>query len=176
MNRKEFLARNAKDAPATKVREDDRFAIHSNADYIRALEAIDEYVYGDVFEEYTEEDFVAFDRNFDWMVGRLTGDLDEDGLSEVDRTVAWMRENGWRWLDEIVTPRMFMDTVRSLYETCVSSGKPRYSASTGGIDVSTDLYRHSIEMVFGTVLESWSSDDGDERGGEELYFLSDKNS
>jgi len=110
----------------------------------------------DIADELTVEDYIAWDRNFDLLMDRISEDDPEDPFfCEINQSLEMMSAVGWEWAT-VGTPskEQFMDQIRYLYQNCLVEGKARTRISTGGITVEIDIIDHQVSVSFGNIDES----------------------
>lgn len=130
--------------------------IRSRVEYTLAMEGIEDFI-GNNKIDYTEEDYEKFDEHFEEIIDFITTDHNP-GESDVDKSIEMMEAIGWCWAGGIgngKTPTfdLFLEEIKKLYETCLNHQCARCILSTGGIEVSIDIYKHQVKVTFGNINE-----------------------
>ena len=128
--------------------------VGSKTEYLLAMSGIESFVENNKID-YTEEDYEKFDTNFEEIITFITDN--NVGESDVDKCIEMMKAIDWKWVGiaNNETPRfdVFLNEIRNLYEECLSKQAVRYHISTGGIEVSIDIYKHQVKVTFGKINE-----------------------
>lgn len=129
--------------------------IKSKAEYILTMGGIEDFIENNKVD-YTEEDYEKFDEHFEEIIDFITTDYDI-GESDVNKSIEMMGAIGWCWasIGNGKTPTFdtFLEEIKKLYETCLGHQCARWHASTGGIEVSIDIYKHQVKITFGNINE-----------------------
>lgn len=128
--------------------------IRSRAEYVLTMEGIEDFIENNKID-YTEEDYEKFDEHFEEVIDFITDDsIDE---SDVNKSIEMMKAIDWCWGGiadgKTSTFDMFLEEIKRLYETCLNHQCARWHASTGGIEVSIDIYKHQVKVTFGNINE-----------------------
>jgi hypothetical protein len=151
MTRKEYLEQKNKAAetPAISTEVDTNIdGLGKYLDTRRSLENFETHM--NIADELTSEDYLKFDMNFDTAIESLKYE-DDCMKSAIERSIAMMDADGWKWCNHNPTAEEFENKIRSLYEEAVSSGYAVRSVETGGIAVKTDIYDHTVNISFGPI-------------------------
>lgn len=127
--------------------------IRSRVEYTLAMEGIEDFIENNKID-YTEEDYEKFDEHFEEIIDFITDN--NIGKSDVHKAIEMMEAIGWKWaMANGSTPAfdIFLEEIKELYETCLSHQCARWHASTGGIEVSIDIYKHQVKVTFGNINE-----------------------
>lgn len=159
MTREEYLKfrENPGDEPVMKQHEYPVFV--SLDEYLAARRRCEQYEQDVKIHEFlTAEDYRSFDRNFERALDDLLYREDGPGFDndEIDRTVKMMKAVKWTWVkmnckSDVPTRDEVLDTIKYCYEQCLETGCARWSCSTGGVSVETDIMDHMVVIKFCTM-------------------------
>lgn len=126
--------------------------IRSRAEYILTMDDIEDFIENKI--DYTEKDYEMFDEHFEEIIDFITDN--SIGKSDVHKSIEMMKSIGWKWAIEnnsVPTFDIFLEEIKKLYEECLSHQCARWHVSTGGIEVSIDIYKHQVKVIFGNINE-----------------------
>lgn len=143
--------------------------INNLLEYLIIRKQCEEFEDRDITEFLTEEDYKAFDANFNKCLENLQykDSNDEDDKNDIEKTHEMMKLTNWKWAHSgengeaaVPSEKQIIECIRYCYERSLESGRARGGCSTGGVNVETDILGHSVHISF-EQFEA-SSYDGDE--------------
>jgi len=165
MTRQEYL--NQK--PDEPVYADGR--ISSLEEYIDTRKQCELFEQQNITPYLTEEDYKAFDHNFDRCLESLQfRDMADDlkpEQNEIEKVQDMMELTGWKWAhsgenNEAAVPsnEQIVECIMYCYEKCFDTGHARGACATGGVAVEIDIVDHTVSVRF-EHFEATSYDDED---------------
>lgn len=163
MTRQEYL--NQKIEEVTPVSG----AINNLHEYLKIRKQCEEFEDRVITAFLTEDDYKAFDVNFNKCLESLQykDPDDEDDKSDIEEVQEMMELTGWTWAytgenGEAAVPsvKQIIECIRRCYEQSLESGHARGGCGTGGVNVETDILGHAVRITFEHF--EISQDDGDE--------------
>lgn len=159
MNREEYL-KSKNQPPAIKHeatnpvdnRESILVPIESLKDYLKIRQHVEDFDQHVKIDEFlTAEDFEAFDENFEKVMDSLQFKDKEVTEDEIEGAIKAMKAVDWKWGGKTPTYNEFVDQIKYCYEHSLKQGLARTSCGTGGVTVETDIYDHSVRVIFGHI-------------------------
>lgn len=124
--------------------------------YREACQKFDEEM--DITDELTDQDFKLFEENLEKIIEYYhytdpECDINESCFEDIARH---MEREGIRWSSKLDDQGMpcspdvpdLEACVRSLFESCMEQGKAQGWSSTGGFFVHTDIFHHTVEVMY----------------------------
>lgn len=153
MTRQEYL--NQKTEEVTPVSG----TINNLLEYLIIRKQCEEFEDRDITEFLTEDDYEAFDVNFNKCLESLQSKdvTDEIKLeqSDIEKVHEMMKLTGWKWAgigenckSAIPSVEQIIGCIKYCYEESLKSGHARGGCSTGGVNVETDILGHSVRIAF----------------------------
>lgn len=163
MTRQEYLNQKTEDvAPVSGT-------IKNLSEYLEIRKQCEEFEDMDITEFLTEDDYKAFDVNFNKCLESLQykDPDDEDDKSDIEEVREMMELTDWKWAysgeggkSAVPSEEQIIECIRCCYEQSLKSGHARGGCGTGGVNVETDILGHSVHITFEHF--EISQDDGDE--------------
>ena len=132
-------------------------AIKDLSEYIEIRKQCDQFERGDITAFLTEDDYKAFDTNFNKCLESLQyKDPDyEEVKSDIERVQEMMELTDWKWAysgedgkDAVPSKQQIIECIRYCYEQSLESGHARGGCGTGGVNVETDIVDHTVSITF----------------------------
>lgn len=132
-------------------------------EYLALRKELEQYQWTEnISGQLTEEDYKAFDRNFDIVMDTLTYREKPSDADCIDEARAAMEALGQPWFHSnffYPTNEEFIDTIRTMYKGCLEQGTAKARVEGGGLVVATDILDHKVLVQFGTFNEYADDDD-----------------
>lgn len=131
----------------------------SRENYLVLKEIVADYenmVYSHAAEfPFTKEDYGAFERNFENALGDLMYKDEDNPESQLDEIENMMNAVDWEWAshcnrdNKTHTPTQndMIDLIHNHFETCMNSGCPEYTVSSGGFEVRISLFEEHLVSI-----------------------------
>ena len=127
------------------------------SEYLDIRKQCEEFEDRDITEFLTEDDYKAFDANFNkCLEGLQFKDVtDELERSDIEEVHEMMNLTGWKWAGSgengesaIPSEKQIIECIRYCYEKSLEQGRARSGCGTGGVNVETDILGHSVYITF----------------------------
>lgn len=167
MTRQEYLNQKTEDvAPVSGT-------INNLIEYLIIRKQCEEFEGRDITEFLNEEDYKAFDVNFNKCLKSLQykDPDDEDDKTDIEEVRKMMELTGWKWAysgeggkSAVPSEKQIIECIKYCYEESLKSGHARGGCGTGGVNVETDILGHSVHITFDHFDISYNDgeDDGEE--------------
>ena len=153
MTRQEYL--NQKTEDVTPVSG----TIKDLSEYLEIRKQCEEFEGRDITEFLTEDDYKAFDANFNKCLESLQFKDVTDELklerSDIEEIHGMMELTGWKWAGSgengesaVPSEKQIIECIKYCYEESLKSGHARGGCGTGGVNVETDILGHSVYITF----------------------------
>lgn len=126
-------------------------------EYLKIRKQCEEFEDRDITEFLTEEDYKAFDANFNKCLESLLykEQDNEDDKNDIEGTHEMMKLTNWKWAysgengeSAVPSENQIIECIKHCYETSLEHGRARSGCSTGGVNVETDILGHSVRISF----------------------------
>ena len=131
--------------------------INNLLEYLIIRKQCEEFENRDITEFLNEEDYKAFDANFNKCLESLLykEQGNEDDKTDIEGAHEMMKLTNWKWAysgehGEAAVPseNQIIECIKHCYETSLEHGRARSGCSTGGVSVETDILGHSVRIAF----------------------------
>lgn len=146
------------------------YQISTLEDYLYWRNQCDIFEGKDISGSLTADDYKAFEANLQKIIDNFHWKCkdevdDESYFEQVERH---MQATDWAWggiapgeKHKSPTPKDMEECIRGLFYSCLESGFVQAYSATGGFYVSTDIYKHKVEVKF-EVIEATADDSLDD--------------